>query len=405
MKKKKLLWIGACTPYDAIPHAGGQVENYWVKHFNQSGIFDFRLFSFCRETELSKVDLDQYGVQHTTYIVKNALPCKVSRWLQKWWITHNPWDQSGGILMPYVKAQTLKYLQQCKQDGYEPDIVLMEWTEIALLSSYVRELFPCCKVIIVEEDVSFQRYDRFAAQTKNSLHRHLFLTQGRNLKRWEIACLCDADMVVVNNPKDAAILLDNGICKEKLFDAIPFFHNYKDVHWFATGHDVLFYGAMNREENYLSALWFIDSVIPLIQTPDVRFVVVGSKPPKLLTDKRSDKVIITGFVENVEPYFTSSFCLAAPLLLGAGIKIKILEALSAGIPILTNHIGIEGIRAQNGKDFLLCESAQEYAHAIDELMQNEQKARRLSESAKEVIMQRYDLEASANEFIQRVDQL
>ena len=57
-------------------------------------------------------------------------------------------------------------------------------------------------------------------------------------------------------------------------------------------------------------------------------------------------------------------CMVAPLILGAGIKVKIIEAFFSGIPVLTNEIGIEGIHAENGKDFLFCKTPQDYADAI-----------------------------------------
>lgn len=77
---------------------------------------------------------------------------------------------------------------------------------------------------------------------------------------------------------------------------------------------------MSRPENYLSALWFINNVMPLLNDLNIRFIVLGSKPSDELKNIKSDKVIITGFVDNIEPYFESAMCLVAPLVLGSRNK-------------------------------------------------------------------------------------
>ena len=74
---------------------------------------------------------------------------------------------------------------------------------------------------------------------------------------------------------------------------------------------------------------------------------------------KPDVITVTGFVKEISKYFEQSLCLVAPLVLGAGIKIKVLEAMSAGLPVLTNQIGIEGIPAQNGIHYYYCERPQE----------------------------------------------
>ena len=90
-------------------------------------------------------------------------------------------------------------------------------------------------------------------------------------------------------------------------------------------------------------------------------------------------------------YFASALCLVAPLVLGAGIKIKILEAFSAGLPVLTNDIGIEGIPAQAGKDYVHCNTVEDYIRNIDYLLNNLDIQAQISKNAREFISQHYNL--------------
>ena len=162
------------------------------------------------------------------------------------------------------------------------------------------------------------------------------------------------------------------------------------------GKDILFFGAMSRPENSLSAIWFIENVMPLISDLDIRFVILGSNPTTELKNFQSERIIITGFVESIVPYFESAVCLVAPLVLGAGIKVKILEGLSSGCPVITNQIGIEGIHAKDGIEYVFASEPTEYEKAIREAVSGG--LERIGLSGRQFIQKEYDLDKSFNEY-------
>ena len=94
-----------------------------------------------------------------------------------------------------------------------------------------------------------------------------------------------------------------------------------------------------------------------------------------------------------------SLCLAAPLVLGAGIKVKILEALASGLPVLTNEIGIEGIPAVDGRDYFFCETPKEYADRIRGLLEQKHDVAMMAKNAKMLIQEHFDYEKSCRDFI------
>lgn len=163
--------------------------------------------------------------------------------------------------------------------------------------------------------------------------------------------------------------------------------------------DIIFFGAMSRPENYLSAIWFIKNVMPLMDDLDVRFVVVGSNPPEELRRFQSKRVVITGFVKDIIPYFETSMCFVAPLVLGAGIKVKILESLSSGIPVLTNNIGIEGIHAERETVYFHCDDAQDYNTVIRKLCSRQIDTGSVAAKSKEFIKQYFNIEKSLDNYI------
>lgn len=110
-------------------------------------------------------------------------------------------------------------------------------------------------------------------------------------------------------------------------------------------YSLLLWGAMNRVENYASALWFVRQVLPLItrRFPTATLYVVGSNPPRQLQAIASDQILVTGFVEDPTPYFTQASLGVVPLREGAGIKLKTLEMLEAGLTVVSTPIGAEGV--------------------------------------------------------------
>ena len=110
-------------------------------------------------------------------------------------------------------------------------------------------------------------------------------------------------------------------------------------------------------------------------------------------------MIVTGFVDSPNQFFEDSMCMVVPLVIGAGIKIKVLEGLSSGIPVISNEIGIEGIAAQNGNQYLHAETAVEFAEAIKKINLDKGLSEQLSENAKKMIATNYNEQRSTEQFI------
>ena len=214
--------------------------------------------------------------------------------------------------------------------------------------------------------------------------------------------LKEASLIVTNNPKDTKLLIDSGVQQKKIFTSIPYFDKYTKCVRSNVRKDILFIGAMNRPENYKSAIWFIDEVMPTLEKEGFCFLVIGGKPPTELLKRASEKIQIKGYVENILPYLEQSLCFAAPLLFGAGIKIKILEAMSAGIPVLTNEVGIEGIPAEKDMEYIFCEKKEDYINAVRKLSEDKETAERISWMEKEFIKNEYHLEIRTQQFIEKV---
>jgi len=110
-------------------------------------------------------------------------------------------------------------------------------------------------------------------------------------------------------------------------------------------HSLLFWGAMNRSENYAAVIGFIEKHLPQLvrEFADATLFVVGANPPKRVRELASTHVIVTGFVVDPTPYFEKASLGVVPLIQGAGVKLKTLEMLAAGLTVISTEIGAEGI--------------------------------------------------------------
>ena len=399
----KMLMISPCIPYDNVGHAGGKVHNYYLKKFHQSKEFKIKLITCSSLDDLKKQDLDRYGIDYKAIIFSRKFITRVIRFIWRKINTLNIFDKRGAFIAPYFKKAIMEALKKLKINGYQPDIILMEWTQIVLLISEIKKIYPNSYYIAFEHDVSFlplKRKLKFYRGIKKFIKRmHL-----KNEKKYELYSLQLSNLIITLNTKDKNILINEGISPKKIHCVSPYYMSMFNVRPNYNSKKLIFFGAMGRIENYLSAIWFIKNVYKEVikKYPKTTFYIVGGNPPGKLLKYRSNNIIITGFVDRPEEYFKNSSCMICPLLLGGGIKIKVLEGMSAGLPVITNNIGIEGISAQEGIEYLHAETIEEYIRNIIKVFEDPEFAKKIGEAGRNFIKSNYDLNMSSNKYKERI---
>lgn len=395
--KSKVLYISLLAPYDTVNHAGGKVHNFYLKEMQKSGLFDLFLLSMCWQYEVKHLDLDEYGIPYLIYRLDRNKFHRFLRMLTSGFSYINPFDKYCNSFLDYERWHYKRQIKAYAQKKEKPDIVILQWTQIIFLIDYVKKFFPESKIIAIEEDVTFLNYERRIGLAKNGLAKSLATYRYHKIKNLELKQLNKADLVVLNNPKDEKLLEQSGLPSQRLYTLPIFINSYFNVERKPVGKDILYFGYMSRPENYLSVIWFVEQVMPLLDDPEIRFLIVGARPPQELQKIQSPRVLVTGFVEDITPYFAQCLCLAAPLVLGAGIKVKILEAMSAGVPVLTNNIGIEGIPARNNMEYFHCEAPQEYAETVLGLISGQKSLQ--TDALKSFIQQHYNISKEFKKFM------
>ena len=376
---------------------GDQTFNYCLNGFKRSADFNIRLVCGGDIWKKKEIEDEQKDIVPHVIYTEPTLKSKIKK-ISNIESSYNPWNKNANLISNYCANEIINTLVNWKVEGFLPDCIILEWTNTVVLASRIHKIFPDAKLIASEHDVTFVGYKRKAKYfkgIKKILWKHKYLYE----KKTELNALRECDLILPHNAENKEVLIKCGVNEEKIQWLVPYYSNMSGCARKSNNRDILFFGAMSRPENYLSAIWFIENVMPLLNDLDVRFVIVGSKPPEELKRFKSDRIVITGFVNDTLPYFESSMCLVAPLVLGAGIKVKILEAMSSGIPVLTNDIGIEGIPAENGSTYFHCNDAETYNKIIRQLYSGEIDTETVSIKSREFMKQLFDVEGSLRRYM------
>jgi glycosyltransferase involved in cell wall biosynthesis len=139
-------------------------------------------------------------------------------------------------------------------------------------------------------------------------------------------------------------------------------------------------------------LYFLDEIFPLIQRkiPEAKVYIVGNLPTKKLLKRASDRVVITGYVQDVRRYVSRASVYVVPLRMGGGTRLKVVEAMAMKKPIVTTSIGCEGIRVANGESALIADEPRLFAEEVVELLRNASLRRRLVQNGYELMRSHYE---------------
>jgi len=376
--------------HSKIAHAGGQVLNFYFSQFYHDDTFElgFAFRAKAKDSDYKKMRAE-YSEAKDLSISYNILTLHLYSFLSK--CVRFIFGNTKMLISSLDYRNAIIRISKKAKCSWYPDVIVMDWTQTNIWAGLVRAILPNSKIIAVEHDVSFMGINRLFP-----LDEHVRTSFLKN----EIAGLRCADTVLVFNEKDRQLLLPY-LENDKIRIITPFYRRYKtNQEDFEERNGILFFGAMQRSENIEAVRFFLEHIWPLLNCKqDVVFYCVGGGVDEnLIWQYVTDNVVFTGFVDDPSDYFQKAFCFIAPLLHGAGIKIKVIEGMASGIPVITNDIGIEGIPAKRARDYIHCDTIGNYVEAIDNLFSNRERCAAYAENAKALIESTFPLEQSYGDY-------
>lgn len=228
------------------------------------------------------------------------------------------------------------------------------------------------------------------------------------LVRLEDTVFAAADLVCVCSPEEEAI-----VRRRVPGAAVRVIPNGVDTRYFEPRPDVVpdptrlvFFGKLDYFPNVDGLTWFVDDVLPRIQQrrPDVTVRVLGAGDARDVARvaARNPAVQLVGRVDDLRPELAAAAAVVVPLRVGAGTRLKIVEALSAGCPIVSTGIGAEGLGLTSGRELVLADTPEAFADASAALLADPARARALAAAGRRTVVERYDWEMIGEGFVREV---
>jgi sugar transferase (PEP-CTERM/EpsH1 system associated) len=275
------------------------------------------------------------------------------------------------------------------------DAIQIESVHLIAYAKRIRQLFPRVRLICDWHNIESEILTRYAAQDSNPL-RALYARRTATLARqMENEFLHLGDAHTVCSERERQVLLQRA--PQARIEVVG---NGVDVEYFAADpaqnevrRDLVFLGRMDYHANIDAAVYFAKKIWPLIRErrPDLRFVIVGAHPAReILALRALQAVSVTGTVDDVRPYYRSALAAVVPLRVGGGTRLKVLEAMAAGTPVVSTTLGAEGLAVTAGKDILLADSSEAIADAVTSLQANSPACQDLVTNARNLVRAQYD---------------
>jgi len=269
-------------------------------------------------------------------------------------------------------------------------------------AQYVEHLGPergKVRTVFDTHNLLTRMYERFARDGANPLRRGYATIQWWRMARFEPQVLRAVDRVLVCSDTERelahtwgvnhAMVVPNGVDLERLAGLV------RRPRADGEPPTLVFVGGLSYAPNAEAVRWLLDEIAPEIAKllPRVRIVLVGKgASPALLARARPPEVEFSGWVEDVRPFLAQADVCVVPIRVGGGTRIKILEAMAAGVPVVSTRVGAEGIAARDSESIVLADDPAAFARAVAELCRDPGRAASIADRAGRLVRERYGWE-------------
>jgi GT2 family glycosyltransferase/glycosyltransferase involved in cell wall biosynthesis len=283
------------------------------------------------------------------------------------------------------------------------DAVQLEYTSLAQYGA----AFQRIACILFEHDVYFQSISRTLPRIHGIIHRLKAGFEYLRALRYELGVLPRFDRIQVCSPANRDWLLSFlPRLKGRIDDDLRAGIDTSSYEFQPCGREpntMLFLGSFRHVPNQHALDWFVKHVLPRVlhRCPDARLVVVGAEPPpRHSLPDLGDAIDLRGFVDDIREPLSRYAVFVCPILSGSGMRVKLLEAFSAGIPVVSTRIGAEGLAGEDGQLCALADDPAGFAAHILELFENPEKAEALARRAREEVVATKDMRVMTRRLVE-----
>lgn len=214
----------------------------------------------------------------------------------------------------------------------------------------------------------------------------VFLLLAHQIKKMETEIPKYVDYIFTLSEKDQQYF--QNIFPKKTHN-IPVTFDIENISHKKVRNSIVHLGAMDWKPNTEGISWFLQNVHPQLEDEDITIYIAGKNMPKKYFNYVSPNTVIEGAVKNAKNYIKNKEVVFVPLLSGSGVRIKILESMALGIPVVSTRKGAEGIPYTDRKNIFIANSPLEFKNALCILIQNKQLAAQIGKEGQRLIQEHF----------------
>jgi glycosyltransferase involved in cell wall biosynthesis len=292
-------------------------------------------------------------------------------------------------------------------EDFEPDVIQLESIYMSVYLPFIR---IASKAVILSRlhNIEHQIWERLAGETSNTFKRIYLKDLAARVKKFELNAWRDADLLIPITDTDAATVKELGVTTPMHVAAFglskqKFAHEDVEEKWI--GYHI---GAMDWMPNAEAITWFLETVWKELhkQLPEFEFHFAGRNMPASFKKYEGDGIVCAGEVPHAHTFIADKKILIVPLQAGSGIRVKIMEAIASGKIAISTAVGVQGINGlEDGKHYLLAETADDFIRQIRFVMENRAIAHTIAEAGAAYIKEAYCQNKITSQLLKKIQQL
>lgn len=277
------------------------------------------------------------------------------------------------------------------------DLLHVEWTPYVVnLPVDVRS-----PVVVNAHNIESLIWQRYYEEERNTAKSWYIQRQWTKFERFERKAFLKANCVVTTTEQDAHLAqAEFSARKVEVVDNGVDISRFGYVTEGRDPHNLLFLGSLDWRPNIDAVRWLLSSIFASIlkREPKAQLTIVGLNPPGWLIKDVAARpaVSLYGNVPDVRPYLEKCGTLLVPLRVGGGSRIKILEAMASGCPVVSTSIGAEGLHFEHDQHYLAADNEHDFANAVVRAIREPDTMQSMSAAARNAVCERYSWDLLAD---------
>ncbi len=306
-----------------------------------------------------------------------------------------------GNLLFSIKSYHVQRFHQAAFEHALTDLLKREKFDIIqcetlYMSAYVPAMrkYSQAKISLRAHNIEHEIWERRMKNETNPVKELYLDVTTRRIKKYEEGVYGSAlyDVLVPITSRDATRIEKMGWKGKSSVCPSGFHFGEKDTEGAAERPSIFYLGALDWEPNREGVRWFLKEVWPGLQKayPAVKFYLAGRSMPADLLKWKAPGVVVVGEVDDAQEFMASKDILISPIFSGSGMRVKLVEAMAAGKPIVATPIAVEGLGVTHGEHLFLAEEPRIFAQSIATLIERPELADHLGKQAQAYCRAKFD---------------